>query len=171
VQVPVLVASGLLDDSWGLNGGLVAPFVVAVFMMFLGLSSFARALGDDSIWTKAWVVLPLALVVGCLFGWLAQDWAQLTFSNVSFAGNAANICLATVNLVLAVHIRRLAGLAYRNALTWLVIAFASSWIGQFPTPFFEVLDIRESAVLAIPIAVTGALFVKAGYAFNKIREF
>jgi hypothetical protein len=171
VQVPILVATKQLDSPWGLNGGLLAPFVLGTLLMYLGQRSFAVALGFKSIWTSRTIILSIAFAVALLFGWLARDWSQLTFSNVSFAGNIANICLGTASLVLAIRVRLLAGPAYTNALTWFMLAIAASWLGQFPSPLFEVLDIPESAILAVPLAVSGALFVKAGYAFNKIREY
>ncbi len=171
VQVPLLVATGTLDGSWALHGGLVAPFALGAAMMFIGLRYFAQALEDKSVWTSMWAVFSVTIMLSVLFAWLARDWSQLTFGNISFGANVANVCLGSVSLVLAVHIRRLAGPAYRNALTWLVLAFAATWLGQFPSTIFELFDIPESAILALPVVITAALFVKAGYAFNKIREF
>jgi hypothetical protein len=128
-------------------------------------------LGDQSVWMSLPVVLGATILVAALFAWLARDWQQLTFSNISFAGNIANACLSSAALVAGIHIRLLAGPAYTNAMSWLVLALVANLFGQFPTTILEVMAIPESSILAIPQVLTGALFVKAGYAFNKIAEY
>lgn len=171
VQIPILIALNLLESPWSLGGGLLAPFIMGGFMLYLGLRSFATALGDKSPWTSAGGVLVVALVFGGIFAWLARDWSQISFSSISFAGNIVSVWISTAALALAIRIHNLAGPAYTQALSWFIVAMVANLFGQFPAPILEVAGTPESPLLAVPQIITGLLFVKAGYAFNKIKDY
>jgi hypothetical protein len=171
IQLPVLVALDLMESDWTENGGLTLPYVVAWFMVLTGLRLFARALGYHG-WLARWSVLvPVLLAVGVLAGLVSRDWSSLEYSNWSFAVNLVTFLIASFCGLLAIRIKWSAGPAYTNALAWFILPLLSSALALLLTMVFDVFDVPADAAIIVPYVVAGALYVKAGYAFNKIREY
>jgi hypothetical protein len=167
LQYPVLSAYELWYSDWVIKyAGLSAPNVIASLLMFLGLRAFARALHDTS-WVTSLGVLPLALAVG-LVGTVVLPPGP---SHLETAVVLIHVVLCVVNGGVALRIKNRAGPAYTNALAWLFLALFLTALSPIMIVIVDSLHIERGVFLALPVALAGMLFVKAGYAFNKIREY
>jgi hypothetical protein len=171
VQLPLLVATGHFDSAWIEYGGLSLPALVAWILIYAGVRSFAKAVGDTSAWTSVPLTWFFIIILTAAAGWFANDLPDKQFSSVAFAGNTANYLIGLVSAVLVLRIKHMAGPAYTAALTWFALSIVVSAFGIFLIQIYEVLGTQGGVMAGVPFVLSSALFLKAGYAFNKIREY
>jgi hypothetical protein len=166
LQFPVLSALNLWSSVWVTRYGMVSvPGLIAGISLFFGVRSFAFALKDKSWLTSRYLVI-VALVIGVGIGVLLD-----VPYTVEAAGGIATATLGSVNAALVLRIKRITGVAYTGAFAWLFLAVAVTTIGTVAPTIFDLFGVSRGPILALPAALAGVLFVKAGYAFNKIREY
>lgn len=167
LQVPFIIKLDLIEKTWARSGGLTVPYAIATLLFYLGIAAFARALNQHSLWTKPFIVVPVVGIITLIGGIVVDEQAFYG----EFAGNVAITCFILVTTGLTWRVKQAAGVAYTNALAWLFVVFVFNLLGTLPPAVFTALDIEPNAALALPAFVTGMLFVKAGYAFNKVKEY
>jgi hypothetical protein len=166
LQYPVLSVFELWYSPWVTEyAGLSLPNLVASVFLFLGIRSFARALNDKS-WLLSPSVVPLAVLLGAAGSLVLPGLYRLDSAAIF-----AHIILGLVNAVLVLRIKRVAGPAYTNALAWFFMALVVTIGSSVMVVILDNLHVERGPILGVPAALAGILFVKAGYAFNKIKEY
>ena len=165
LEYPLIAVFDLWNEPWALNGGLTLPTVGALLIYF-GLLAFARALNVKYFATSPAVILSAAVVFAALTNWAAGSWIDF-----NLAGNSISLVLSVAIGMAMLRIKQTTGPAYTNALAWFALAPMVNALGVLLLISFAVLHIQMPAVIALPFVFVGALYVKAGYSFNKIKEF
>lgn len=169
VQLPVLGTFNLWETAWATTyGGLSVPYTAGLFLVFLGMRSFASALRVKNWLTSATSVLLLVAGIGLVSGFALAIDGEF---NTDFAARMANAAFVIINAVLVLKVKNTAGPAYNAALAWLFMALLCAVLAQLGIVTFDMLRTQESPLIIIPFALASALYVKAGYAFNEISEF
>ena len=166
VQIPLLVAIGQIDGSWRDKGGLSILYVLGSVLLYVGVRSFAHVLGDKSIFTKVLPILLASFLIGTLAG-----IATNPPSTIELIADVANTLLAIVCFILSLRIKQVIGPAYTNSTAWFALALCANAVSVAIPTFALMSGNQPDSWVIIPFAITAVLFIKAGYAFNKIREY
>jgi len=164
MQFPILSIFNLFYSSWAVNGGTVLP-VIGTLLIYGGLLAFATGLNIKHMPTQPWLVLPAGVLIA-MVGGLAPGAFDVTLAGYWLS---AVLCIAVVWLI--IRIKQAAGPAYTNALAWFAIAPFVNTLGLLLVIVYLSTGQEVPTVAFIPFAFVGALYVKAGYAFNKIKEY
>jgi hypothetical protein len=165
LQYPIIAVFDLWNEPWALNGGLALPTIGAL-LIYTGLLAFAKALNVRYLATSPFVVLAAAIVLAFIANWAAGTWIDLNLT-----GNCVSLVIGIAVGMLVLRIKQTAGPAYTNALAWFALAPLVNAIGILLLIAFAVLHIPLPAIITLPFVFVGALYIKAGYSFNKIKEF
>lgn len=176
LQLPLFDALGLMDSLWALSGLITLPFLVAGLGIYIGARAFARLVGVQTILARASVVLPGVVALIALSSFLPHapvDQAEVIFD----ASNSVMLWTGFFYLTAALIIlkaRRQLGLHYVHAAAWLALGLSGSAIiiasvlfGIFILGDGNSLDVATD-VLTL---VTAVVYVKAGHAFYKTKEY
>jgi hypothetical protein len=166
LQFPVLSALDLWTSKWVTTYGLVSvPGLVASISLFVGVRSFALALKDTS-----WLTSPYLVGIALAAGVVAGLFLPIPY-RAEAMGALATTVLGGVNAALVLRLKHITGAAYTSALAWFFLALAVTAVGALIPTVFDLVHAQRGAILALPAAVAGVLFIKAGWAFNKIRDY
>ncbi len=165
--VPFFHAFNLFDSAWFKNGGVAIVYAFGMVWVVFGLSAFAHGLGSRGVWAKQSFLLcvPLALTVAA--GFLARQHVLF----VEFASPFASAAFTIVAASLALYIKRTAGAAYTYAMAWLFLALVICTISGIWATVQIFFGNAQEPLQIIPSLTSGIVFVKAGYAFNKVKEY
>jgi hypothetical protein len=166
LQPPIILGLNLTETSFYKNGIPLLLQVVTVSVFLWALCLFAHELGDKKLWKKAVYILPVVLVLTVVGGLLASD----PFNTTSIFRLWAAL-LGSVNAVIVLRIKHMASRLYANALAWFFLALAVGAVAQGLGLVAWMRDDPFHPALILPYAMTAVLYVKAAYAFNKIREY
>lgn len=172
-----LLVVGLLDlwlSPWVTSGAIVLPFIVAGFLMYLGVHSYAKIVAIKTIWARFSIVLPL-VVVGVLASSILPHVplavAELEF-DVNTGLQTAMALLIFAAAMLSLRIKQHTGAAYTNALAWLFMALvgtAATVVAVIVTNLLGFGTLPEGYLLMdFMLVISSALFIRAGYAFSKL---
>lgn len=173
-QVVILNIFGLIQTPWVQYGGVMVPFVVAGFAIYLGMRSMAKTIGIKSILTEVWFVAPLLILSTGIIGLLPHIPSDLPeqFFDIANAISVGDVVLYAVSLGLVLQIRKYSGDHYKKALLWLAIGLIGSvvittyvLVGTFLTG-----SEPEGLSLDAIVIIGGLLYLKAGYSFAKTKE-
>ncbi|HSE61376.1 MAG TPA: hypothetical protein VLA88_03710 [Candidatus Saccharimonadales bacterium] len=164
-QLPLIAIFNLWNSPWALKGGLTLP-MIGTLLIYAGVYTFARALQIRHVPTSPWVVVPLFVVAAGAVG-LAMDPSF----DLTTAGYITGLILGTAIVWLTFRIKQTAGPAYTNALAWFMLPPLLNTCGVGLLIIWALAREEAPWYAAIPFAFVGALYVKAGYAFNKIKEY
>jgi hypothetical protein len=166
LQFPVLSALNLWTSKWVTEFGMVSlPGLLASISLFVGIRSFALAVKDTS-WLTSPYLAALALALGVVAGVILPVPYR-----VEAMGALATAVLGGVNALLVLRLKRATGAVYTNALAWFFLALAIAAGGAAAATTFDLVGVARGPLLAVPVALAGVVFIKAGWAFNKIREY
>lgn len=167
IQVPFFHFYNLFESAWYESGGLALVYSLGTALVIWGLCTFAKGLGDTSLWVKPWFLLSLLALISIAGGFLANE--QVFWSG--FAAPLSSAVFSAAATVLALHVKSRAGAAYTNAMAWLFMALLFTTVSGILSAGHTFLEIRPSSFQIIPSLLSGILFVKAGYAFNKVKDY
>lgn len=171
LQFPFFSVLNLWHRAWFSDGGALLPYLAAEVLLFGGVAAFAAILGARGRWFSGGPMTGLLLSAGLLTYALFQlsDGARSSF-DVGLPVELVMFLLACAALSLALRIKGAAGPAYTNALAWFVLALS---VNIFVFIIGAVANITgaEGPWQGIAPAIQGILFMKAGYAFNKVNSY
>lgn len=169
-QIPFFMALALFESRWVEIGLLPLPYVLAGYMLYRGVRSFALAVGDVSAWGRQHMLLPALLIAA-----ISTFYSLLAVHSLRAAMESAVVVfvvlLLIVTSILVLRIKQRTGPAYTRALAWLFIALTCSAVSMILPPLALVLGQEQGSILALPVAIAAALYVKAGYEYSKILEY
>ncbi|HSX34187.1 MAG TPA: hypothetical protein VLF62_00910 [Candidatus Saccharimonadales bacterium] len=167
---------GLLDQwdsAWATGGGLLVPFLIGTFFMYLSMWQFARLQSVKGVWTSLWVVTGMSVAVAAGSGVLASYVVQYQLDGVTVyeavMGWAGALALAAA--LLARKIGKNIGPSYGPALRWQAWAFFAFTLGAIheivTTWFLQAGDWYEDyGVYLWGFIAAAALFLRASYEFR-----
>lgn len=171
IQIPVLVATNISDSLWATSGAYLLPYAAAWIFIYTGVRSFAKTLGDTGMWVNIYAVLGITVAASAVAWVLVHLVLEANVNGFLLAINIANILLVFVCAVLILRIKNRAGPAYTNALAWFSLPLIITLMGNLITTISELAAVDVTLIAAPPYLLTALLFVRAGYAFNKIKEY
>jgi hypothetical protein len=178
VQVPLLSAFGLSDSVWTKSGMIILPFLLAGLGIYLGIRSFARLVGLDTILTRASIVIPAALVCSVLSIFLPHVPSPGSQEIVFDMSNAIVVWTSLLNLSSALlirHVKQRIGAHYTNAMVWLFISLVGSLVvlGVVLLRKLLIPDAPEDgiALTTVLTVIVGVAYLRAGYVFTKTEEY
>ncbi len=168
LQLPVIVSLGWLDTPFFKTGGFMSLHIISVTVLFLGICLFARALGAKNIGRMAAIMLLTTAVVAITGGLLA---GAINASDITPVGRlwVAVLCAMSASIVL--HIKRTSTPVYGRAMGWFAAALLLGAATHSLGLFLWLTGQATSPIILLPYFVMAPLYVAAGYAFNKIREY
>lgn len=175
IELPVLISLDQLDSLWRQSGIIGLPFVAAVICLYIGTRIFSHLFNIRDFTTTIWFATlgPVSLIM--LFSVLPH--APISGKEVVYdASNAVsvwNFFTAGLCAFFIYRVRKVAGVAYINALAWLAVTFtlmtvtagiyliAVSVLGDGQTELIAALTL-------VPLGLAGAVLLRSAYAFNYI---
>ncbi len=166
LQFPIFSVFDLWFSAWVVTfGGISMPGLAAGILLFLGIRSFAQVLNETDWRTSVWVI-PSAIALGALGALLIPDTNRM-----EYMGAIAMALLSITSASLVLSIKRRTGFAYTNAMAWFFVSLVTAGVAVLMPTLFDAFSIPRGPILTLPHALAGIVFVKAGYAFTKIREY
>lgn len=168
LQLPVIVSLGWLDTPLFTAGGFMALHVTSVTVLFWGTCLFARAVGVKNIGRVAALMLLAAATIAVTGGILS---GAVTMSDITPIGRIWVAVLSAMSAGIVLHIKRTSTPIYGSAMAW----FAAGLVMGAATHSFGLMlwvtGQGTSPLILLPYFVMAPLYVAAGFAFNKIREY
>lgn len=169
VQLPIHGLLNLWDNPWVDYGALSYPYTLGLLLVYFGLRSFAGALR-----IKSWLVNPMYILlggigIGLVAGFLLGD--DVMSFKYDLAARTLNCVLLLLLSLLILKIKAVAGPLYNQALAWFFLAFGLAFLGQASVLLFNFFQTPEEPWVVLLFALSGVVYVKSGYAFNKMGEF
>jgi hypothetical protein len=167
---------GLLDQwdsAWATGGGLLVPFLIGTFFMYLSMWQFARLQNVKGVWASLWAVTGMSVAIAVGSGVLASFVVQYELDGVTVyeavMGWAGALTLAAA--LLAHKIGKGIGPSYGSALRWQAWAFFAFTLGAIheivTTWFLQTGDWYEDyGVYLWGFIAAAALFLRASYEFR-----
>lgn len=154
-------------------------YLLSGVLLYLAVRSFARLIGVRHLLTRAWVVLPGAIILAALSSFLPH--AQLPPGTPEIAYDAfAGIFVWSGSLMLfagwlALSVRRHAGAHYSHAMKWLATALIVSASLLLYGGVRILLGGNDNLILSvlsyILSIVSGLMWIRAGYAFALTKYY
>ncbi|MDB5178802.1 MAG: hypothetical protein JWN01_745 [Patescibacteria group bacterium] len=177
IQLPIISAFNLWNSAWATRGGIVLPFVLTGIITYSGIRSFARLINIRHWLTRFGLVLPMIASLCALSAFLphvAANRPEIVFDISSAIIIWVSLFYAVCALT-AAQIMRSVGAHYTQAMAWLVGGLATSSLVLAVAISHTFLISAEQGDSAILIGVlgliSGVLYLMAGYAFAKTREY
>lgn len=177
LQVPVIGALDAWQSQWVQNGGLVAPFFLSSFTIYIASQYLARLIKMKHLLTKVWMVLPLTLIICALTSLIPHittGRSELSY-DLALAGIAGAALLVFFAAFLVLGITRHTGAHYTGAMSWLTVTLFNSFL-ILGVQFIYTLTATDStgllAQLSTLLAIaSGFLWLRAGYAFALTKDY
>jgi hypothetical protein len=177
LQLPVLDAINGWNSSYVTGGFVGLPFLLSGLLAYFGAAQFGKLVGTGGLAANKFVVIPASVATAALT--LLIPHVETTVDELTF--DASNFILgwtATLLIASAVVFFRVAsksGAHYKNALAWLSLAL----LGSTSCLIIAITDTLISTAVRDPLTealniltiVAGLIWLKAGYAFTKTKEF
>jgi hypothetical protein len=176
-QLPVLDAL----DAWNsiyVTGGIVGlPFLLGGLVMYLGVSTFGRLVGERGLLSNKLVAIPISVVIAGTSMLLPHvettvDEASFDISNLVLA---LTMVLLVVSAIIVLGTSQKIGTHYKYALRWTGIAIlaSSACLAIAITDTLISTATRDALTefLNILTIVAGFAWLKAGHLFMKTKEF
>lgn len=168
LQLPVIVSLGWLNTPVFTSGGFMALHIISATVLFWGVCMFARRVGSKNIGRIAAIILPSAIIIAIVGGLVAGAASPFDVTPIGRLWAGA-LFAASAGIVL--HIKRTATPIYGKAMTWFSAGLLMGAITQGIGLVLWLVGQGTSPLILVPYFVMAPLYVVAGYAFNKIREY
>ena len=177
LQVPFLILIDQYESFWVSSGLIVLPFLTGVVIAFAGTRAFARLIGITSRALGFWFALAGSVVVAAIITVLPHVPITGISEAQNDAGQAALMVFTWWMGLTAYHallIKRRGGLAYTNAMAWLVLGMAClSASALIVAILYQALPERlyfiEPTDMVNPINLLASIFyLRSAYSFNRI---
>lgn len=155
-------------------------YLLSGVLLYIAVRSFARLVGVRHLLTRAWVVLPGALVVAALSSFWPHvplppgtpEAAFDAFVGIFFWSGSLMLFAGW----LALNVRKHAGAHYSHAMTWLALALLVSALlllyGGIRAALLNTGDNLILSVLSYILAIaSGLMWIRAGYAFALTKYY
>ncbi len=179
LQLAIINAFNLIETPWAQSGGVIVPFMLSGIALYAGMRQLAHLVEAKTIFAKASIILPAVLVLS-----IASIFLPHVASNTpEIATDISNAILVWVGLLdlaaalIALKLRTHVGAHYTNAIAWMFIALvgssivvAAAFIAALIAPVSGSVDAIDVYVNVASVLV-GLLYIQAGYAFHKTRDY
>lgn len=178
LQWPVIVVAGLQSSFWAVSGVVVVPFLLATFLMYVGMRQFALLLGVQTIVTSRLFSVSVALACMVGSGLAAHFFATNNTPGIENEAYTATVAWTTIYGLLAwLLVRKVIGVigrSYQRAMSWQAAALGMMVFGgahECVTSYFltEGDWYIYAGVSMWPFVIAGCLFVGAGYQMGLMR--
>ncbi len=177
VQLAIINAFDLLQTPWVETGGVVLPFLLSGLLLYIGARSFAKLIGVTSVLTNMAIVLPAVVAVSVLASFLPHSPVSTPEIAIDIS-NGILLWTGLLNLTAAailLHVHQNIGAHYTNAVAWLFTAFSSSFAVVLIVLLADLVvgdttGIIDTITNSFTVIV-GVLYIQAGYAFRKTKEY
>lgn len=178
LQISILTILNAWETPYAQSGATMLPFLLSGLILYLGVRSFARLVEVKHILTKAWIVLPTALVLAFLSTLLphANDprIPEITYDVlVSISSWSGSFLL--LSAIIIMKVRRQAGAHYDNAMKWLTrTLFFSSFVLFFQAFYTSInagYDPTLNNLSNLITIMSGLMWIRAGYAFALTKYY
>lgn len=178
LQISILTLTNLWMTPYGRSGATMLPFVLSGVLLYLAMRSFAKLVVVKHFMTRAWVVLPGAILLAAL-STLLPHMHDPNLTEASYDVLVA-ISVWSGSLILcagwlAINVKRHAGAHYAHAMTWLTRALIFSSLVLIYQAFYTIVNVGFNPILSLIsntiIIVSGLIWVRAGYAFALTKYY
>lgn len=146
---------------------IIASFIAAAVMMYLGIVFFARLLSVKQLLIKSSILFAVA-VLGAWISVRFLDGVTVSVAKYGFQSLAASTVITFGATLFAIRIRNTLGAIYTPAINWLIAAFivvtldyaTSLILSIWPEKFINYLDYSDW-----PLILIGVTFLVSGYLF------
>lgn len=178
LQILIVTLLNWSTSLYAQSGAIIAPFLLSGVLLYIAVRSFARLVGVKHLLTRAWIVLPGAIVLAALSSLLPHAYDPRIPEAVydAFVGImvwSGSLMLFAGWLVLSV--RRYAGTHYSHAMIWLMRALFVSASLLLYSGVLTLLNGSDNLALNILSYIlsiaAGLMWVRAGYAFALTKYY
>jgi hypothetical protein len=176
MQVPIISAFNLTDTFWVRSGIVILPFLLSGLAIYIGVRGFAKLIAIKTKLLNTSVIIPCVILLSVLSSFLPHGPTASTelVNDISNGILMWTGLLYLVSLFITLKIRAKVGSHYTNAVAWLAVALFGGMlivaVAMFNTFVLYTAD-QFNAAIDVLSAINGAVFVKAGLAFNKTRDY
>ena len=142
--------------------------VVSITILFTGVCLFARELGNKNMGRIAAIMLLVTATIAIAGGLLA---GAVDAQDATPIGRLWVLTLSALCAGVVWHARRNSTPVYGRAMAWLSAALVLGAVTHGLGFVLWLAGEGTSPLILLPYFVMGPLYVAAGYAFNKIREY
>jgi general stress protein CsbA len=177
LQLPIISALNLWSSTWVTHGYVGMAFILAELNAYFGVWDLARQVGLKSNLARVWVVLPAAIILSVLTTFLPHVVTTTPEADydVSVAVLAWGAFMYIAAAALLYRVRQHMGTHYKAAMAWLFLGFCGSCAALAFAVFATLLSNKNqdfwSVLTDVSALAAGILYVKAGLAFVKTREY
>ncbi len=175
--IPELVT--LFSDPTLVYALFMTPYAFGALLIYAGVWKFAHLLGVRNVWSSFPAVLVMALAAGGLAIGLLYTTPVLQetlLDRIAFGLMVWCGVFSVAACLVALRIREVIGVTYKNAMKWMAIALAALAFTTFhefvvKTYFSDSWYVTNQLSL-LTFLLVGVLFLKAGLAFKETgREY
>lgn len=178
LQSLLITLLNLNTSLYAQSGAMILPFLLSGVLLYIAIRSFARLVGVKHPLTRAWVVLPGALMLAMASSLLphAQDPRIPEITYDAFVG----IMVWSGSLMLFAgwltrNVRKHAGAHYAHAMTWLMWALIASASLLLYSGILTLLNASGNLALNVISYIlsiaSGLGWIRAGYAFALTKYY
>jgi len=178
LQISILTILNAWETPYGQSGATMLPFLLSGLILYLGVRSFARLVEVKHVLTKAWIVMPTALVLAFLSTLLphANDprIPEITY-DVLVGISSWSGSFLLLSAIIVMKVRQQAGAHYDSAMKWLTrTLFFSSFVlffQAFYTSINSEYDPTLNNLSNLVTVMSGIMWIRAGYAFALTKYY
>lgn len=177
LQLPILDTLDAWNSPYVANGIVGLPFLISGLVIYFGASKFGKLIGIGGLSANKFVVIPSSIALTIAMLYLPHVETMVPEMNYD-VGNFVlgwTTTLLIASAVVFLRASRKIGAHYKQATTWLGLAL----LGSTSCLIIALIDTHISTAVRDPLTeflniltiVAGLIWLKAGYAFTKTKEY
>ena len=177
-QLPLSILLNIQEDYWYRNSISPILYLGTMIIIFVGARAFAKLFNIRNLLMKSWFFILTLLGVAALVYFLPHvsvpsTEAEFDTTNV---GTAMMIVFTAYAAAYFLLVKRVAGVAYTNALAWLVVGFTTLALNGTTYVVIHIAIGEDGpfpmfipVIVGVIFAIVGLCFLKAGHSFSLIQ--
>lgn len=165
--------------AWVHYGFIMIPYLFGGFFVFIGIRLFSRLLKIKYVWNSWLFTIPIVavgIVIAIIF---PHPPGNLGFPEYVFDMALSlmvwNALFSTFATIVTLKVKQTITPVFQKAMGWTFIALVIHTFAAWQIAAFQVIGFEhwynEYGFVILPFIIAGAIFLKAGYEFNKASEY